>query len=158
VTSAGFTTTALPAASAGASFCASLAMGEFHGVMAATTPMGSCTLIVTNAPRDGVMVSSSVSSAAAKNWKVAAALATRLRVSVIGLPLSRRCFCASGSPSSRISCATRCSTAARSCGRRWAQPLVRKAWSARVMASSTSARLAAFRRAMGSPVAGYRLS
>ncbi len=47
VTSAGLTTTALPAASAGASFCASLAMGEFHGVMAATTPIGSCTLIVT---------------------------------------------------------------------------------------------------------------
>ena len=41
VASAGLTTTALPAASAGASFCASLAMGEFHGVMAATTPMGS---------------------------------------------------------------------------------------------------------------------
>ena len=47
VTSAGLTMTALPAASAGASFCASLAMGEFQGVMAATTPMGSCTLMVT---------------------------------------------------------------------------------------------------------------
>jgi hypothetical protein len=46
VTSAGLTTTALPAASAGAIFCASLAIGEFHGVMAATTPMGSCTLMV----------------------------------------------------------------------------------------------------------------
>ncbi len=41
VTSAGFTTTALPAASAGASFCASLAIGEFQGVIAATTPSGS---------------------------------------------------------------------------------------------------------------------
>ncbi|MNM99248.1 hypothetical protein D3C81_1118010 [compost metagenome] len=41
VTSAGLTTTALPAASAGAIFCASLAIGEFHGVMAATTPIGS---------------------------------------------------------------------------------------------------------------------
>lgn len=37
----GFTTTAFPAASAGATFCASLAMGEFHGVMAPTTPIGS---------------------------------------------------------------------------------------------------------------------
>ncbi len=46
VTSAGFSTTALPAASAGASFCASLAIGEFHGVIAAITPSGSCTLIV----------------------------------------------------------------------------------------------------------------
>lgn len=45
VTSAGFSTTALPAASAGPSFCASEAIGEFHGVIAATTPSGSCTLI-----------------------------------------------------------------------------------------------------------------
>ena len=153
-TSAGFTTTALPAASAGASFCASLAIGEFHGVIAATTPIGSCTLIVTKWPREGVIVSSSVSSAAAKYWKVPAALATRLRVSLIGLPLSRRCFWASVSLCSRISCATRCSTPARWCGSICAQPLVRKAWWARSMASSTSARLAALRRAIGSPVAG----
>ena len=46
VTSAGLMTTALPAASAGATFCASLATGEFHGVIAATTPIGSYTLIV----------------------------------------------------------------------------------------------------------------
>lgn len=47
VHSAGLRTTALPAASAGASFWASLAMGEFHGVIAPTTPMGSWTFIVT---------------------------------------------------------------------------------------------------------------
>ena len=46
VISAGLMTTGQPAASAGAIFCASLAMGEFQGVMAATTPMGSCRLIV----------------------------------------------------------------------------------------------------------------
>ena len=46
VTSAGFNTTALPPASAGASFCASEAIGEFHGVIAAITPIGSYTLIV----------------------------------------------------------------------------------------------------------------
>ncbi|MNY23275.1 hypothetical protein D3C86_1569320 [compost metagenome] len=107
VISAGLTTTALPAARAGASFCASEAIGEFHGVMAATTPMGSYRLMVTKSPRDGVMVSSRVSQAAAKNWKVAAALATRLRVSLIGLPLSRRCNCASSSLRSRISAAIR---------------------------------------------------
>lgn len=55
----------MPAASAGASFWASLAMGEFHGVIAPTTPMGSWTLIVTYGPRDGVIASSAVSSAAA---------------------------------------------------------------------------------------------
>jgi hypothetical protein len=43
---AGFRITALPAASAGAIFCASLAIGEFHGVIAATTPIGSCTDMV----------------------------------------------------------------------------------------------------------------
>ena len=46
VISAGLNTTAQPAASAGASFCASLAMGEFQGVMAPTTPRGSFTLMV----------------------------------------------------------------------------------------------------------------
>ena len=46
VISAGLMTTGQPAASAGAIFCASLAMGEFQGVIAATTPMGSCRLIV----------------------------------------------------------------------------------------------------------------
>ncbi len=66
VTSAGFKMTALPAASAGASFCASEAMGEFHGVIAATTPSGSCTLIVMKSPREGVSDSSSVSTHAAK--------------------------------------------------------------------------------------------
>ena len=79
----------MPAASAGASFCASLAIGEFHGVIAATTPSGSCTLMVRKSPRDGVSVSSRVSQAAAKNWNVPAALATSARVSVIGLPLSQ---------------------------------------------------------------------
>ena len=67
VISAGLTTTALPAASAGAIFCASLAIGEFHGVMAATTPIGSCRLMVSWSPRIGVNWSSRVSQAAPKN-------------------------------------------------------------------------------------------
>src|SRR5215467_8745081 len=37
----GFQTTVLPAASAGASFHAASSNGEFHGVIAATTPTGS---------------------------------------------------------------------------------------------------------------------
>ena len=45
MTSEGFSTTAFPPASAGASFCASSVSGEFHGVMAATTPIGSYTVI-----------------------------------------------------------------------------------------------------------------
>ena len=39
----GFKRMALPAASAGATFCASEAIGEFHGVMPAVTPSGSWT-------------------------------------------------------------------------------------------------------------------
>ena len=46
VISAGLNTMAQPAASAGASFCASLAMGEFQGVIAPTTPSGSLTLML----------------------------------------------------------------------------------------------------------------
>ena len=38
VSSDGFRITALPAASAGATFCASIVNGEFQGVIAATTP------------------------------------------------------------------------------------------------------------------------
>ncbi len=41
VNSDGLTTTVLPAASAGASFHAVSSSGEFHGMMAATTPSGS---------------------------------------------------------------------------------------------------------------------
>ena len=54
VISAGLMTTAQPAAKAGAIFWASLAMGEFQGVMAPTTPKGSCTLMVMKSPRWGV--------------------------------------------------------------------------------------------------------
>ncbi|CAI8246621.1 MAG: Uncharacterised protein [SAR116 cluster bacterium] len=39
--SAGFNTTELPMASAGASFQAPIISGKFHGTIAATTPTGS---------------------------------------------------------------------------------------------------------------------
>ncbi len=42
VYSEGLSTTVFPAASAGASFHAVNSKGEFHGVIAATTPSGSC--------------------------------------------------------------------------------------------------------------------
>ena len=107
VISAGLNTTAQPAASAGASFCASLAMGEFHGVIAPTTPSGSCTLMVMKSPRAGVIWSSQVSQTEAKNWKVPAALATSARVSLMGLPLSRRWSWASSSDLARMPVAIR---------------------------------------------------
>ena len=41
VCSAGLSTTALPAASAGASFHTAIRMGKFHGMICPTTPRGS---------------------------------------------------------------------------------------------------------------------
>ena len=41
VSGAGFSTTVLPAASAGAIFARLIWIGKFHGVIAATTPAGS---------------------------------------------------------------------------------------------------------------------
>jgi hypothetical protein len=41
VCSAGFSTTQLPAASAGASFHAAIRIGKFHGMICPTTPSGS---------------------------------------------------------------------------------------------------------------------
>ena len=38
---AGFSTTVLPAAMAGASFQAAMSSGKFHGMICATTPIGS---------------------------------------------------------------------------------------------------------------------
>ncbi len=61
----GLLTTALPAASAGAIFCASDAIGEFHGVIAATTPIGWYVDMVSHGPRGVVTAESIVSRAAA---------------------------------------------------------------------------------------------
>src|SRR5882762_961091 len=44
VSSAGLSTTVLPIASAGASFQEAIDIGKFHGTMAPTTPIGSCTV------------------------------------------------------------------------------------------------------------------
>ncbi|MCY1223383.1 hypothetical protein D9M72_355070 [compost metagenome] len=41
VCSAGFSTTQLPAARAGASFQAAISSGKFHGMICPTTPSGS---------------------------------------------------------------------------------------------------------------------
>ena len=41
VVSAGFSTTVLPVASAGASFHAAISIGKFHGMTCPATPMGA---------------------------------------------------------------------------------------------------------------------
>ncbi len=65
VSSEGLRITALPAASAGAAFCASAMIGEFHGVIAATTPKGSASDIEKYSPRGEVSSFCQVSQTAA---------------------------------------------------------------------------------------------
>ena len=65
VSSEGFRITALPAARAGAAFCASFMMGEFHGVMQATTPKGSASAMEKYSPRGEVTSFCQVSHTAA---------------------------------------------------------------------------------------------
>lgn len=65
VSSDGLSSTALPAASAGAAFCASFMMGEFHGVMAAITPNGSASASEKYSPRGDVTSFCQVSQTAA---------------------------------------------------------------------------------------------
>ena len=64
VSSAGLSTTVLPAASAGASFHAAIVSGKFHGTIRPTTPSGSRTV---NAcpPATGIVSPSSRSGAPA---------------------------------------------------------------------------------------------
>ena len=62
VSSAGLSTTVLPAASAGASFQDAIVSGKFHGTISATTPSGSRNVIATP-PATGI-VSPSVRSGA----------------------------------------------------------------------------------------------
>ena len=64
VSSAGFSTTVLPAASAGASFQEAIVRGKFQGVMSPTTPSGSRT-VKPSPPATGIVSPSSRSGAAA---------------------------------------------------------------------------------------------
>ena len=58
VSSAGLSTTVLPAASAGASFHDAIVSGKFHGVISATTPSGSRNVMPTP-PATGIVSPSS---------------------------------------------------------------------------------------------------
>jgi hypothetical protein len=54
VSSAGLTTTELPAASAGAMFHEAMGSGKFHGAMMATTPKGS-RKVMSTPPSTGIV-------------------------------------------------------------------------------------------------------
>ena len=90
VISAGLTTTVLPAASAGAIFCASRrseSSGRDGGHHAHRVASFHGERVGAHGVRDGFF--QRLSQAAAKNWKVPAVESTRARP-LIGLPLSRR--------------------------------------------------------------------
>ena len=64
VNAAGFSTTVLPAASAGPNFHDVIAMGKFHGTISATTPSGSRNVMSTP-PATGIVLPSRRSGAPA---------------------------------------------------------------------------------------------
>ena len=64
VSAAGFSTTVLPAASAGPSFQEAIASGKFHGVISPTTPSGS-RKVTSTPPATGMLEPSSRSGAPA---------------------------------------------------------------------------------------------
>ena len=55
MSSAGLSTTVLPAASAGATFQEAIVSGKFHGVMSATTPSGS-RKVMSTPPATGIVL------------------------------------------------------------------------------------------------------
>ena len=66
VLSAGFNTTQLPAARAGANFQIAIRMGKFHGMIWAITPSGSLTIMETVSLSSSVMLPSSARITPAK--------------------------------------------------------------------------------------------
>ena len=87
---AGLTTTAQPAASAGASFQTTSATGKFQGVIAATTPSGAGrTQLPVPSVGPGSCWTHRRSASAAKWWITSAARATSAWASPRGLPVSR---------------------------------------------------------------------
>ena len=97
---AGFTTTAQPAASAGASFQTTSATGKFQGTIAATTPTGAGRIQLPLASvRPGTWEAQTRSASAAKWWTTSAARATSAAASASGFPTSR-CTSSASAPCS----------------------------------------------------------
>jgi len=98
VCSAGLSTTALPAASAGASFQTAMRIGKFHGMIWATTPSGSWKWYATVFSSSSPMEPSCERSTPAKyrKWSIASGMSAA-SVSRTGLPLSQVSATASAS-------------------------------------------------------------
>ncbi|MNN54906.1 hypothetical protein D3C81_1697510 [compost metagenome] len=89
VLSAGFNTTVFPAARAGASFHTAIRIGKFHGIICATTPIGSCTISDTVLLSSSLMDPSSarITPAKYRKWSMANGISA-LSVSRTAFPLS----------------------------------------------------------------------
>ena len=117
VNSAGFITTALPKASAGASFQAGMAIGKFQGVIRPTMPTGSRSIITSIPGRTDATASPVLRSASpAKNLKTWAARIVSPVASAMVLPSSLARRRPSSSLRSTISAPARSNTSWRSCG------------------------------------------
>ena len=152
---AGLRTTALPAASAGATFHVAIISGKFQGTIRALTPTGSRSTTPSPGAEMGATSPCTLSAAPPKYSRVAAAASTTShRASPMGLPALRASTRARSSLRSRMSAAARNSTRPRSVAGRRGHGPSSKARVAAARASSTSAGPALATVAIGVPVAG----
>ena len=88
---ADFTTTVLPATSAGAIFSAISSIGTFHGMMAPTTPSGSRTVTLSTSGANGTLSPFSSPPSPPKNSRMSATFCASMRLSVrSALPVFQR--------------------------------------------------------------------
>ena len=152
--SADFTTTELPATSAGATFSAISSMGTFQGMMAPTTPSGSRTVTDSTSGSKGTLSPFSSLPRPPKNSNTSATTPASTRLSVrSALPVSSAISFASSSTCSRIRPAHRWTMAPRLRAGTFAQAFCASA--AFRTAASTSAASPSAAVATCSPVAGF---
>ena len=155
VCSAGLTRQEQPAASAGASFQATMSSGKFQGSTRLTTPAGSLTIKARLLSPVGATLPKVLSISSPYHWKkFGTSLPISCRQSVMVLPLSMLSSTASSSRCSRTRSASFSSTALRSSGAARDQAPPSKARRADLTARSTSAASQAATSAITSPVAG----
>jgi hypothetical protein len=152
--SALFTTTALPATSAGATFSAISSIGTFHGMMAPTTPSGSRTVTLSTFGAKGTLSPFSSDPRPPKNSKTSATTFASTRLSVrSALPVSSAMSRPSSSTCSFSAAAQACTSAPRLRAGTLAQAFC--ACAAAATAASTSAASPSAAVATCSPVAGF---
>ncbi|CAM5519154.1 hypothetical protein FALB51S_04023 [Frigidibacter albus] len=138
VISDGFSTTALPAASAGPSFQPAIEIGKFQGVIAPTTPKGSVTIMPSWSPRVGTSSPPSLSAISAKKRICSAVTAMSPATSWLMRRVEATASsCARCPASASIRSAQRCRARVRSRGWQVPQPEDLRAAFAVQTASST---------------------